>query len=69
VSQQSQPYGGLFVEELLGDAPIELVHIHRSDAGFDLVAAGLELLDCLSLGLRRKIRPQLRVNLAGEISR
>jgi len=29
--------GGLRVEELLGDAPVELVHVHYPYAGFDLV--------------------------------
>jgi hypothetical protein len=34
--------GGLRVEELLRDTPLELVHVHDPDAGFDLVVAGPE---------------------------
>jgi hypothetical protein len=34
----------LFIEKLLRDAPVELIKIHRPDARFDLVVAGLKLL-------------------------
>ena len=34
----------LFIEKLLRDAPVEFIKIHRPDARFDLVVAGLKLL-------------------------
>ncbi len=40
--------GGLFIEELPGAPPVEFIHAHGSDAGFDLVAACLKLLDGFS---------------------
>ena len=44
------PRSRLLVEELLGDAPVELVQVHRLDARLDLVVLGLQLLDGLRAG-------------------
>jgi|HubBroStandDraft_6_1064221.scaffolds.fasta_scaffold189153_2 hypothetical protein len=40
-----EPSSRMLVEKLLGDAPVELVHVHRLDARLDLLVPGLQLLD------------------------
>ena len=46
--------GSLLIEELLRDAPIEFVHVHGPNTGFDLLVAGMEPLDCF------RTRPPVR---------
>lgn len=48
---------GLPIKELLRDAPVNLVHVHRADPRLDLVVAGLQPLDrrptsCLLIAVR-----------------